>query len=377
MTSYTLWAGHAYNDADDAYCKNLCNALNTDGYAIAMFNYGGGFKVQAPLDEIEKRSVFIMLLSSAALESDEVFNECQAAYRKKKKHSHEYHCYIVFCDAVDAHKIRSGRLRFILQREFTQIGAPSHPVPYTEAVYKLKRELPQSQPINGPAPTSSAFMPAQPLLRRYPIFFLLDVSSSMNYKMQGEAEAPLQVLQQGFATLLAQLDGDPEVNQLAFLGMITFSHETSYVPLAEFVAPNLVAAHKHGTQLGEGLRRFRDAYHTWRTAHPNNYIPTLIVFTDGFPSDDWPAALHEVKNDISLFTSLGVGCGPHADTQILRNICELVVSVPVFSSDYFQQFSQWMARSIVQSVTTGQPAFAAEVAHLPPGINVMLSSDPT
>src|SRR2546429_8208135 len=85
--------------------------------------------------------------------------------------------------------------------------------------------------------------------RRLPVYLVLDCSGSMS----GE---PIEACRQGLKALLADLRGDPQALETAYLSVITFGNSAQQVcPLTEltaFTEPTLVASGT--TALGDALR---------------------------------------------------------------------------------------------------------------------------
>src|SRR5258707_3567670 len=90
--------------------------------------------------------------------------------------------------------------------------------------------------------------------RRLPVYLVLDCSGSMS----GE---PIEACRQGLKALLADLRGDPQALETAYLSVITFGSTAQQVcPLTELVAfqePALTAS--GSTALGEALTVLREA----------------------------------------------------------------------------------------------------------------------
>src|SRR5690348_14856710 len=89
---------------------------------------------------------------------------------------------------------------------------------------------------------------AEALTRRLPVYLLLDTSGSM-------AGEPIESVRQGVKELVADLRGDPQALETAYLSVITFGSSAQQVcPLTEllsFQEPTLNAA--GSTPLGEAL----------------------------------------------------------------------------------------------------------------------------
>ncbi len=133
------------------------------------------------------------------------------------------------------------------------------------------------------------------LIRRLPVYLLLDTSGSMN----GE---PIEAVRQGVKALLMELKSDPQALETAYLSVITFDSVARQVcPLTElidFKEPELQASGI--TSLGAALRLLseciEDEVRKGSTEQKGDWKPLVFILTDGAPTDEWEQAAEELKS---------------------------------------------------------------------------------
>ena len=125
------------------------------------------------------------------------------------------------------------------------------------------------------------------MARRLPIYLLIDTSASMT----GE---PIEAVKNGIDMLVADLRGNPEALETAWISVITFGGEAKQVvPLTEidsFKCPELVAGGK--TELGGALKlvcecREKECRKTTKDDNGrlrgHDWLPMVFFFTDEEP----------------------------------------------------------------------------------------------
>jgi len=184
-------------------------------------------------------------------------------------------------------------------------------------------------------------------MRRLPVYLVLDVSGSM----LGE---PIEAVRNGMHLLVSALRTDPYALETAYLSVIVFDGTArQLVPLTEvasFQMPSIDAGST--TSLGEALKLTKECIE--REVQKSTYEvkgdwkPLVFLMTDGQPTDDWKQGLDEFRK---AKTGMVVACaaGSGADTSILKQITEVVVSLDTADSSTIAAFFKWVSASISTS----------------------------
>jgi len=183
--------------------------------------------------------------------------------------------------------------------------------------------------------------------RPFPVILLVDVSGSMktNGKMDAVNEAGNMMLQ--------SFSAEDQTRAVIHVGVITFGGAGARVVQKPTSAvglewPRLTAAGK--TPLGEALDLATGMIEDRQTIKSRAYKPTLVLISDGQPTDDWEGALSrlQVSERASKAVRYAMAIGDDADIDELRKF----VTNPngrVFRAHearQIKQFFQWVTLSI-------------------------------
>jgi len=186
-------------------------------------------------------------------------------------------------------------------------------------------------------------------MRRLPVYLLLDTSGSMS----GE---PIEAVKNGVQIMISSLRQNPQAIETAFLSVITFdSVAQQIIPLTDLASFQMVDIRATGvTALGEALKLVAHKIDTevqkTTTEQKGDWKPLVFIMTDGIPTDDWQSGLNEFKKSKVAFT-VACAAGGGADTNILKQITENVVSLDTADSASIGKFFQWVTASIGVSST--------------------------
>jgi uncharacterized protein YegL len=212
-------------------------------------------------------------------------------------------------------------------------------------------------------------------MRRLPVYLLLDTSGSMS----GE---PIEAVKNGVQVMISSLRQNPQAIETAFLSIITFGTDAQQViPLTDLASFQMVDIKASGvTALGEALKLVANKIDTevakTTTEQKGDWKPLVFIMTDGIPTDDWQIGLQEFKKRKTAFT-VACAAGSGADTTILKQITENVVSLDSADSNSIGKFFQWVTASIGVSSTkvedSGQDVQGMkELPPPPPELNITI-----
>jgi uncharacterized protein YegL len=186
-------------------------------------------------------------------------------------------------------------------------------------------------------------------MRRLPVYLLLDTSGSMS----GE---PIEAVKNGVQVMISSLRQNPQAIETAFLSVITFdSIAQQIIPLTDLASFQMVDLKATGvTALGDALKlvsnKIDNEVAKTTMEQKGDWKPLVFIMTDGIPTDDWQSGLNEFKQRKTAFT-VACAAGSGADTSILKQITENVVSLDTADSASIGKFFQWVTASIGVSST--------------------------
>ncbi len=186
-------------------------------------------------------------------------------------------------------------------------------------------------------------------MRRLPVYLLLDTSGSMS----GE---PIEAVKNGVQIMISSLRQNPQAIETAFLSVITFdSTAQQIIPLTDLASFQMVDIRATGvTSLGEALKlvanKIDSEVQKTTTEQKGDWKPLVFIMTDGIPTDDWQSGLNEFRKMKVAFT-VACAAGNGADTNILKQITDNVVSLDTTDSASIGKFFQWVTASIGVSST--------------------------
>ena len=186
-------------------------------------------------------------------------------------------------------------------------------------------------------------------MRRLPVYLLLDTSGSMS----GE---PIEAVKNGVQVMISSLRQNPQAIETAFISIITFdSTARQIIPLTDLASFQMVDIKATGvTALGEALKLVANKIQTevqkTTTEQKGDWKPLVFIMTDGIPTDDWQSGLAEFKKQKTAFT-VACAAGSAADSKILKQITDNVVSLDTADSATIGKFFLWVTASIGVSST--------------------------
>ncbi len=191
-------------------------------------------------------------------------------------------------------------------------------------------------------------------MRRLPVYLLLDTSGSMS----GE---PIEAVKNGVQVMISSLRQNPQAIETAFLSVITFdSTARQIIPLTDLGSFQMTDLRATGTtSLGDALKVVSTCIDNEvgkTTAETKgDWKPLVFIMTDGIPTDDWQVGLREFQKRKTAYT-VACAAGSGADTAVLKQITENVVSLDTADSQSIAKFFAWVTASIGVSSTKVEDA---------------------
>ncbi|WP_291151780.1 vWA domain-containing protein [Flavobacterium sp. UBA7680] len=186
-------------------------------------------------------------------------------------------------------------------------------------------------------------------MRRLPVYLLLDTSGSMS----GE---PIEAVKNGVQVMISSLRQNPQAIETAFISVITFDTSAQQIiPLTDLASFQMVDIKATGvTALGDALKlvssKIDNEVAKTTAEQKGDWKPLVFIMTDGIPTDDWQSGLNEFKQRKTAFT-VACAAGSGADTGILKQITDNVVSLDTADSASISKFFLWVTASIGVSST--------------------------
>lgn len=187
-------------------------------------------------------------------------------------------------------------------------------------------------------------------MRRLPVYILLDTSGSM----MGE---PIESVKNGLQVMISSLRQNPQAIETAFLSIITFDTTAKQIvpltDLASFQMPDIEASGV--TAMGEALSLVSSCIDnevaTTSAESKGDWKPIVFIMTDGIPTDNVSEGLQLLKQrKVAYIVACAAGSG--ADTSVLKQITDNVVSLDTADSSSISKFFEWVTASISTSSTT-------------------------
>ncbi len=179
-------------------------------------------------------------------------------------------------------------------------------------------------------------------MRKLPVYLLLDTSGSMF----GE---PIEAVKNGVQVLVSTLRSDPYALETAYLSIITFNSSAQQItPLTE-------------------LANFQQK---------GDWKPLVFIMTDGVPTDDIRKGLEEFRKR-KFGMVVACAAGQAADTNVLKQITECVVSLDTADSATIKSFFKWVSASVsagsMKVEETGREmGTLSELPPPPPEVNIVV-----
>lgn len=213
-----------------------------------------------------------------------------------------------------------------------------------------------------------------PLMRRLPVYFLLDTSGSMN----GE---PIQALNNALSGMINALRADAQASETLWISVITFDRDVKeLVPLTDlpsFQLPEIICPQSGPTHTGKGLEllyeKVKASVRKGTPEQKGDWKPLLFLFTDGKPSDAllYNEMIPKIK---SLNFGIIVGCaaGTLADDSALKALADYTVHLHTADSTTLKQFFKWVSETIEHGNKTMGTGDTVALPEPPSTVNIVI-----
>ena len=212
-----------------------------------------------------------------------------------------------------------------------------------------------------------AFNPADytvPTAKPLPVIFLLDVSGSMY-------GSKILALNQAVEDMLQSFSAENAMENEIRVSVITFGNQVKlHLPFTKADEIKWIALQADGgTPMGTALRMAKDMIEDKDVIPSRAYRPTIVLVTDGAPTDEWEPAMDEFLNQgrSSKCFCLAMGIGESDDSVLKRFISKTPdlaqrggTTIPnrVFHADdasHMYEFFKKVAMSVTQRSKSTTP----------------------
>jgi len=187
------------------------------------------------------------------------------------------------------------------------------------------------------------------IMKRLPVYFLLDTSGSMFGK-------PILALNNGLISMVNTLRSNAISLEILWISIITFDKEVKEVaPLTELTSFQLqeINCPQIGpTNTGKALELLYEKSNKevkkGTFTQKGDWQPLLFIVTDGKPSDPllYSEMIPKIKS-LNFATIVGCAAGSSADFFNLKALCDKVIKVDYVNNESMIQFFQWCADFIL------------------------------
>lgn len=193
--------------------------------------------------------------------------------------------------------------------------------------------------------------------RPLPVFLLLDASGSM--AESGKIEA----LNRAVKEMLTAFSTEPDIRAGIQVGAIAFGSDVRvHMPLVDAQEANVqwrALAAEGKTPLGATLARVRLMLEDPKLVPSRSYRPTLVLVSDGQPTDEWEVPLRELHDSprASKAARMAMAIGRDADVLMLKRFLNSPDS-KVFQAHEgkdIHRFFRWVTMSVTTRSRSAMP----------------------
>ena len=193
--------------------------------------------------------------------------------------------------------------------------------------------------------------------RPLPVILLLDSSGSM----EGDK---INILNDAVREMLQSFASEDDISAAIHVGVIQFGRTVGWhqplLPVEDVINQwsDLTASGK--TPLGQALTLLRDSLEDRNIVSSRAYRPTIVLVSDGKPTDDWGGSMAELLASprASKAARFAMGIGADADSVILSQFIDTASGSRVFEAHEagrIQKFFRFITMSVTTRTRSGNP----------------------
>lgn len=193
--------------------------------------------------------------------------------------------------------------------------------------------------------------------RPLPVILLLDSSGSMEGDKISILNAAVREMLQSFAS-------EDDISAAIHVGVIQFGKAVGWhqplLPAEDVIDQwrDLAAIGK--TPLGQALTLLRDSLEDRNIVSSRAYRPTIVLVSDGKPTDDWGGPMAELLASprASKAARFAMGIGADADSVVLSQFIDTASGTRVFEAheaSRIQKFFRFVTMSVTARTRSGNP----------------------
>lgn len=207
-----------------------------------------------------------------------------------------------------------------------------------------------------------------PPLRPLPVILLLDVSKSMS------ADGKLQVMNQSVREMIDDLKQDTGIAEIQ-IAIVAFGGTAAelYLPLQPIHLVKWKDMEAKGkTPMGSAFRLIKSMLEDNEQIPSRAYAPTLVLVSDGIPTDDWKGPLEQltVSARASKAARFAMAVGDDANLEMLADFIN-ESRIPVFKASQGKEIKRFF-RQVTLSVGSRSRSENPDFVQLPETIDIDL-----
>ncbi|AFZ46992.1 von Willebrand factor type A [Cyanobacterium stanieri PCC 7202] len=177
--------------------------------------------------------------------------------------------------------------------------------------------------------------------RKLPVIVLADVSGSM------EGNGKIQALNRAIASMIDSFGEEEDVRAEIHVAVITFGGGQAKIhipmqPAEDIEWQDMQAIGR--TPMGDAFRVAQQMLEDRTIIASRDYHPTIVLVSDGIPTDDWFGNLNDLitSERASKALRLSMAIGAEADNEPLKTFLQNQhPEIPVFRADEANQIKQF------------------------------------